>query len=168
MQKTASLALLEQLATEHRRVLSDWRALVLLRRATFDLAPSDRRWSQLPRATSDLNPLFRQMQQRGEIETIPGLRHFYAVTVPYARTGHIEEDEIVMEAHPYAALSHLSALVFHGLTDELPKGITAMISLDGTGDLLPIGTEPGTGRESRSCAGARPIASSAVPSPGTR
>ena len=142
MQKTASLALLEQLATEHHRVLSDWRALVLLRRATFDLAPSDRRWSQLPRATSDLNPLFRQMQQRGEIEPIPGLRHFYEITVPYARTGHIEEDEIVMEAHPYAALSHLSALVFHGLTGELPKGITAMVSLDGTGDLLPIGTEP--------------------------
>lgn len=82
------------------------------------------------------------MRQRGEIKPIRGLRHFYEVTVPYARSGHIEEDEVLMEAHPYAAVSYLSALVFHGLTDELPKGINAMFSLDGTGDLLPLGTEP--------------------------
>jgi predicted transcriptional regulator of viral defense system len=82
------------------------------------------------------------MRQRGEIKPIRGLRHFYEVTVPYARTGHIEEEEVLMEAHPYAAVSYLSALVFHGLTDELPKGINAVIPLDGTGDLLPLGTEP--------------------------
>lgn len=142
MKKTASLALLEQLANEHRRGLSEWRALILLRRATFNLAPSERRWSQLPREPSDLYPLFRQMRQRGELTPIPGLPHLYEVTVPYARAGHIEEDEILMEVHPYAALSHRSALVFHGLTSELPQGITAMASLDETGDLLPLGTEP--------------------------
>jgi predicted transcriptional regulator of viral defense system len=82
------------------------------------------------------------MQRRGELNPIRGLRHFYEVTVAYARTGHIEETEVLMEAHPYASLSHFSALVFHGLTDEFPKALTAMVSLDGTGDLLPLGTEP--------------------------
>jgi predicted transcriptional regulator of viral defense system len=82
------------------------------------------------------------MRQRGEIKPIRSLRHFYEVTVPYARTGHIEEEEVLMEAHPYAAVSYLSALVFHALTDELPKGINAIVPLDGTGDLLPLGTEP--------------------------
>lgn len=82
------------------------------------------------------------MRERGEIKPIRGLRHFYQVTVPYARTGPIEEEEVLMESHPYAALSHLSALVFHGLTDELPKGLNAMVSLDGTGDQLPLETEP--------------------------
>jgi predicted transcriptional regulator of viral defense system len=134
--------LLERLAEEHRRVLSEWRALILLRRATFDLPPTERRWSRLFREPSDLYPLFRQMRRRGEIKPIRGFRHFYEVTVPYARTGPIEEDEVLMEAHPYAALSHLSALVFHGLTDELSKGITAMVPADGRGDLLPLGTEP--------------------------
>lgn len=142
MQKTASLAILEQLASEHRRVLSEWRSLILLRRATFDLAPSERRWSQLPREPSDLFPTLRQMHKRGEIAPIRDLHLFYEVTVPYARVGHIAEDEILMEAHPFAALSHLSALVFHGLTDDLPKGLTALASLDGMGDVLPIGTEP--------------------------
>jgi predicted transcriptional regulator of viral defense system len=83
------------------------------------------------------------MQQRGELKPVRGVSQLYEVTVPYARTRHIEEDEVLMEVHPYAALSHFSALVFHGLTDELPKGITATVSLDGKGDLLPIGTEPG-------------------------
>jgi predicted transcriptional regulator of viral defense system len=82
------------------------------------------------------------MRQRGEIKPIRDLRHFYEVTVPYARNGHIEEEEVLMEAHPYTAVSYLSALVFHSLTDDLPKRINAMVSLDGTGDLLPLGTEP--------------------------
>lgn len=142
MQKTASQAILEHLAREQRHALSEWRALILLRRATLDLAPSERRWSQLPREPSDLHAILRQMQKRGEITPILGLPRFYEVTVPYARLGHIAEDEILMEANPYAAMSHLSALVFHGLTDDLPRGLTVTVSLDGRGDLLPIGTEP--------------------------
>ncbi|MGH2459004.1 MAG: type IV toxin-antitoxin system AbiEi family antitoxin domain-containing protein, partial [Chloroflexota bacterium] len=65
----------------------------------------------------------------------------YEVTVPYVYTGIVEEDEILMEVHPYAALSHLSALVFHDLTDELPKTITAVMPSTGRADLLPPGTE---------------------------
>lgn len=82
------------------------------------------------------------MRQRGEITPIKGLRHFYQVTVPYARSEPLEEEEILMEVHPYAALSHISALVFHGLTDQLPKGLTLMTPLDGTEDHLPLGTQP--------------------------
>lgn len=139
---TASLALLEQLADDNRRVLSEWRALILLRRATLNIAPSERRWSQLPREPAHLYPLFRQMIQRGELTPIQGLPRLYEVTVPYARAGHIDENEVLMEVQPFAALSHRSALVFHSLTDELPTGITALVSLDGTGGLLPLSTEP--------------------------
>lgn len=142
LKTTATLALLKQLADERRRILSEWRALILLRRATFELGPSERRWSQLFQAPADLYPLLRQMRQRGELKSISGLSHIYEVTVPYARMGFIEEEEILMEAHPYAALSHLSAFAFHGLTGDLPKGITATVPTDGKGDLLPIGTEP--------------------------
>lgn len=142
VKKTASQAILGQLADEQRRVLSAWRAVILLRRATFALSMTERRWSQLPQNQADLYPLLRQMGQRGELKPIKGLHHFYEVTVPYAGMGQIEDDEVLMEAHPYAAISHLSALVFHGLTNELPKSITAMVSRDGTGGQLPLGTEP--------------------------
>lgn len=140
---TASLALIEQLSQQHRRVLSDWRALILLRRATFETALGLRRWSQLPNIPADLYPLFRQMEQRGEIRPIQGLRHLYEVTVPYANLGPIEEEEILFEANPYAALSHFSALVFHGLTDQFPYAFTATAPLFPGRDSIPLGTEPG-------------------------
>lgn len=142
MRTTASLAILEQLASEQRRVLSGWRGLILLRRATFSLAPSQRRWNQLPQDIDDLVPLFRQMRERGELKSIKGFRHLYEVTVPYARQGFVDEREVLFELHPYAVLSHLSAMVFHGMTEEQPKGLTITVSVDVSGGLLPIGTGP--------------------------
>lgn len=121
-------------------MLSEWRGLILLRRATFDLPPSERRWSLLPQDVAALSPVLRQMRQRGEITPIAGLRGLYQVTVPYARTAPLEDEEVLMEAHPYATLSHLSALVFHGLTNELPKGPTLTAPPDGAADHLPLGT----------------------------
>ncbi|MGH2559331.1 MAG: type IV toxin-antitoxin system AbiEi family antitoxin domain-containing protein [Thermomicrobiales bacterium] len=142
MRKTASLALLEQLANEQRHALSAWRGLIFLRRATFSIPPDERRWEQLPQYVEDLTPLFRQMRQRGEIKRIKGFRHLYEVTVPYARQGFVDEREVLFELHPYAVLSHLSALVFHGLTEEQPKGMTVTVSADVSGGFLPIGTGP--------------------------
>lgn len=82
------------------------------------------------------------MRERGEIKTIKGFQQLYEVTVPYARLGFVDEREALLELHPYAVLSHLTALVFHGLTEEQPKGLTATASADTTGGLLPIGTVP--------------------------
>jgi predicted transcriptional regulator of viral defense system len=81
------------------------------------------------------------MVQRGELRPIANLPQIYEVTVPFVQTGIVGEDEILMEVHPYAALSHLSALVFHDLTDELPKGLSAMVPASGTAGLLPLETD---------------------------
>lgn len=82
------------------------------------------------------------MRARGEIKTIEGIRDLHEVTVPYARQGFVDEREVLFELHPYAVLSHLSALVFHGLTADLPKGLTVTVSADVSGGVLPIGTGP--------------------------
>ncbi len=140
IKKTAASAILEQLAVENRRILSDWRAFLLLRRATFRVPPGARRWAELPRQIDELYPLLRQMGARGEIVAMPGLGRIYQVTVPYARTGVVQEDEILMEVNPYAAVSHLSALVYHGLTDDLPQELIATAPASYAGDLLPPGT----------------------------
>lgn len=137
---TAGVAIIELLAAEERRVLSDWRALLLLRRATDSIPPHTRRWTHKPRNINEIHPILNQMHSRGQIEPIPSLKHVYEVTVPYARAGLVEEDEILMEVHPYASLSYLSALTFHNLTNELPKEIAAMIPSDGIGGQLPLGT----------------------------
>ncbi len=82
------------------------------------------------------------MRQRDEIKPIAEFAHLYEVTVPYARQGYVDEREVLFEIHPYAALSHLLALAFHGLTDEQPKGMFVTVSADTRGELLPIGTSP--------------------------
>ncbi len=141
MRKSASRAILELLAAENRRVLSDWRAAIFLRRASLATPPTKRRWSSAPHRIEAIHPLLNQMQQRDEIEPIPNQHRLYKVTVPYARGGPAEETEILMEVHPYAALSHLSALAFHGLTTALPQTIIATIPAARPGTMLPPGTD---------------------------
>lgn len=140
--KTASIALLEQLASENRHVVSDWRALILLRRATFTIPAQDRRWEHLPNTTTDITPLFRQMRQRGEIRPFGKFRSLFQITVPYAIQDGVEEREVLFEMHPYAVLSHISAMVFHGLTLDQPRIMTATIAANTSGGLLPSGTSP--------------------------
>lgn len=139
---TLSDAMLQQLAHEHRRVLSGWRGLLMLRRASFSTPPDERRWSKVPEEFDDLAPVIRQMRGRGEIRPIKGYRHLWEVTAPFAQQGFIDEREVLFELHPYAVLSHLSALLFHGLTEQLPKRLTAMVSIDTRGEQPPIGTTP--------------------------
>jgi len=139
---TASGAILEQLADEQRHVLSPWQGLILLRRATFSIPPHQRRWQQLPQHPEDMASLLRQMRARQEIRSVSGHSRLYEVVVPYARQGFLDEREILFEMHPYAVISHMSALVFHGLTTDQPKGLTITVSADTTGGLLPIGTGP--------------------------
>ena len=53
----------------------------------------------------------------------------------------MDEREVFMEAHPYASLGYLSALFYHGMTEVMPKVITAIAPADGKGDLLPADTD---------------------------
>jgi predicted transcriptional regulator of viral defense system len=52
----------------------------------------------------------------------------------------MDEREVLLEINPYAVLSHYSAMVFHGLTYDQPKLITAMSGHDWP----DIGAPPGT------------------------
>jgi predicted transcriptional regulator of viral defense system len=54
----------------------------------------------------------------------------------------VEEEEVLMELHPYAALSHISALSFHQMTEQLSKDIHVSIPDDGSRGFLPVGTRP--------------------------
>ncbi|MBI2760517.1 MAG: hypothetical protein HYX51_03715 [Chloroflexi bacterium] len=80
------------------------------------------------------------MAASGDLEPISELRHVYTVTAPFAQPDLVEEEQILMEAHPYAALAYLSALAFHGLTQQVPREIQAMIPRKPPADVLPLGT----------------------------
>lgn len=139
--RSASAAILYQLSEQNRLVLSDWRAMLFLRRAAFSMEPSRRRWTTVPAEPKDAWPILRRMLTRGEIEPVRGIRHLYRASVPYARERELDEREVLMEVHPYACLGYLSALFYHGMTEEMPKVITAISPADGRGGLLPPETD---------------------------
>ncbi len=138
---TASQAILRALAADNRHVLSTWRALIYLRRATFELGSNQRRWRNAPEAESDITPHIRQMVSREELRPLRGLPGIYLVTAPYAREAMTDSREVLFEAHAYTVLSHFTALEFHGLTIEQPKVITATSAVRAIPDVLPLGTD---------------------------
>ena len=133
-----SQALFAQLAVEGRTVLADWRALLLIRRATAATPATQRRWRAAPQTTTDVRRLLRQLVRRGDLRAITGLANIYQVTAPFAPAGAPPENAVLLELNPYASISHLSALVFHELTDQFPLSLTASIPDRGTGDQLPL------------------------------
>jgi len=135
-----SYAILSQLASEQRRLLSDWRALILLRRATLDIPATQRRWVNLPYSLEDIRIELRGMNRRGDITPLKSARTIYLVVSPYAAAIPIHEFEVLGELNPYAAISHFSALAFHDLTQQFPKSITVSSPSRLLADMLPIGT----------------------------
>ena len=138
--RSVSSAILYQLSEQSRLVLSDWRAMLFLRRATFSLPDSQRRWSTMPAEPREVWPILRRMVTRGDLESISGIRHLYRASVPYAREREVDEREVLLEVHPYACLGYLSALSYHGMTEVTPKIITVVAPADGKGGLLPADT----------------------------
>jgi predicted transcriptional regulator of viral defense system len=129
----------EQLAPSRRRVVSDWRAIPLLQQAQNAVPESRRRWHAGPGNISEARTLLQRLAASGNLEAYESYPHLYRVISPYAKQDPIEEDEILMELHPYAALSHQSALAFHQMTDQLPKEIHASVPTGRSPGLLPVG-----------------------------
>lgn len=119
--------LLNALANDYRRVASQWRALIYLRRATKELSPDERRWINTPSNTKDMAKLFRRMVRSGQIESIPSAPGCYAAVVPYARRLGMSEQEVLFELNPYAVISHYSALEYHSFTYDQPKIMTISV-----------------------------------------
>jgi predicted transcriptional regulator of viral defense system len=121
-------------------VLSDWRAVLLLRKASTEIPIADRRWKTPPRNVVEIRPILNRLSEAGELVPLEGFPSLYRVNAPYARTEAVEEEEVLMELHPYAALSHISGLSFHQMTEQLSKDIHVSIPDNGSGGLLPLGT----------------------------
>lgn len=115
--------------------------MILLRRATFNLADTERRSNVLPNSPADIAPVLRQMRSRGDIEPLPQHHGLYRLSVPFARQLPVDEQELLFELCPYAVISHRSALIFHGLSVERPQGFTLTRPRGHRGDLIPLGTK---------------------------
>ena len=126
------------MANDRRRVLSHWRALIYLRRASNMYGPEQRRWNRIPLSTNDMTQLLRRMQRTGQIESLDRAPGCYAVMDPYAQLLPVREQELPFELNPYSVITHYTALVHHGFTLDQPKVLTAWSG--GRGSLIPLGT----------------------------
>lgn len=131
-------AILSALSEDYRRVLSQWRALIYMRRATQLTEPGERRWTQMPHSTADTAPVLRRMQNIGTLEPIPSAPGCYVVHGPFAGHLQLRELEVLLELNPYTVVTHYSALEHHSLTLDQPKVITAWSG--GKESMTPLGT----------------------------
>lgn len=120
--------------------MSDWRSLILLRRATFEVPESSRRWRTLPASVADVHPLLRRMLATGELSQMRGVWQVYQVESPYAKLLPVDELDVLFEVNPWVILSDISALQFHGLTDSNPTSIHVLHGRALGAELLPLGT----------------------------
>jgi predicted transcriptional regulator of viral defense system len=134
--KTAASQILREFAEGRRRVISDWRILILARR----LAQSEN--APLPN-DSKASAIRRELLNRGDIAPAEGVEGVYIVSVPYANLLEVSQEQIVQEANPWAVFGFLTAMVHHGLTDLLPKGVYAIHFKDSEHlERTPLGTTP--------------------------
>lgn len=134
--KTFASRLLWEFAQSRRRVISDWRILVTARRlALADNAP-------LPNVKKAIE-LRDELIKRGDVTTIEGAVGVYIVNVPYSNLLETSEEQIVQEANPWAVFGFLTAMTYHGLTDQISTRIFAIsVKNTATCGRLPHGSQP--------------------------
>ena len=128
--------ILREMATQRRRVLSDWRIHVIARR----LAHAEN--AQLP--DERRSAAFRdELRRRGDIVGVDGVAGVNIVDVPYAHLLDVSEEQIIQEANPGAVFGFLTAMTLHGLTDLAAREVYAIATKGGkTAGRLPLGTTP--------------------------
>ncbi|NOK09441.1 hypothetical protein HNS30_10400 [Corallococcus exercitus] len=128
------------MAEEQRHVVSIWRALLLLQRATQKVPPEERRWEQAPTSLEATQALLSRLTKMGEFRPLKEVPYVYEARAPYARKGLVSENEVLMEAQPFSALSHATALVFHDLSDDFPQEFHLILPSNNSA-LLPPGID---------------------------
>lgn len=127
------------LSQENRRVLSRWRALIYMRRASNMYTVDERRWRDTPQSEQDVYRTLQNMLVSQHLESIPRAPNCFVLRDAFGRGFPVRELELLFELNPFTVVMHYSALEFHGLTLDQPKVITAWSD---TGDFTPLGTQP--------------------------
>ena len=126
--------LLREFAGARRRIVSDWRILIMARRICHANNMA------LP-GGSKSKDIVTQLRARGDLAPIEGLSGIYQVEVPYAHLLETSEEQIIQEANPWAVFGYLTAMTYHGMTDVFPREMYA-IDYDRNGGTtrVPLGT----------------------------
>lgn len=133
--ETMARQVLNLLASERRRIVAEWRILVLARRvASSEGAP-------LPDAPKTRQIINAWNRAHG-VSLVEGVHGVYRIDVPFAAVLPVSDAQALQEAAPFAVFSHLTALSQHGLTHLIPNELHASHYGDRHGARLPLGTTP--------------------------
>lgn len=134
--KTFASRVLRSLASDRRRVVSDWRLLILARRiAVAEGVP-------LPGEKKAVE-IREELVSRGDLERVKWMQGLYIVTAAYANLLEVAQEQLVQEVNPWAVFGFLTAMVHHGLTDLSPGQVYAVRFTDGEHlRRIPPGTTP--------------------------
>jgi predicted transcriptional regulator of viral defense system len=137
MKNTERVALqcLRQFAEERRRIFGDWRLLIECRRVAQSNA------MPLP-DESYSKKILHELVRRNDAAPVEGISGVFRVDAPYADVLPVTDEQIVQEANPLAVFSHLTALVHHALTDQIPTVIQATHYKPANPGRIPLGTTP--------------------------
>ena len=116
-------------------MVSDWRILIEYRRI------ADSEASPFPNER-DVSRVFAEFRADGSLRSVEGVAGVYLLDVPFAEVVPATEEQIVQEADPTAVFSHLTALVHHALTDQLPNLIQVTHYNPPDANRIPLGTTP--------------------------
>ncbi len=131
-----SSLVLELLAEEKRRVASEWRITVYMRRHAEKKSGSVHDDDRI-RHTID------RMVARRELKPFAGVHGVFRVEVPFAKIIPFSDEQVVQEANPCAVFSHLTALALHSVTVQIAKVIHVTHHKGNSWQhRLPFGTTP--------------------------
>lgn len=133
--KTISSQILTQLAEARRRVVADWRLLILARRICLNAHAPLPGKDKIPRLTLE-------MERLGYIDNAPNIKGVYIVVAPFASVLPVVDEQLVQEANPWAVFSHATAIAHHGLTNDIPRHLGASIFASPRRNRIPLDTTP--------------------------
>lgn len=131
--RTIAIEIMRLLGEERRRIVADWRILILARRI------AQRENAPLP-DSDRTNDIVKALHGLGlESSCVHGI---YRVDSPFASAVGFSDEQIVQESHPLAVFSHWTAISLHALTDQIPDEIVVTNYRQPETGRLPLGTTP--------------------------
>ena len=126
--------IVDHFADERRIIVSNWRIEI----AYYNLAVEH---DFMPPDSSRLAKLIRTLLSKDQIRPVEGVATVYEISVPFASLLPSPAEGILQEANPLGVFGFQSALVYHGLTDELSSDMYFYLA-GKKAARIPHGTKP--------------------------
>lgn len=131
-QKTLLQAIVDGMIANRRRIAADWRILLIQRQATREIAADRRRWRKAWESPWEARSWILGNSDWEILRPLEECDSLFALGTGALLPGQapLSAIDVLVEANPAATLSHITALHFHGLTEDMPGPIHLSAPID--------------------------------------